>query len=56
MYTIKGFLDEHGTSATLSSAKDWTEAQEKAAELRKQGLIIEIWHEDGMKVEEPEKD
>ena len=54
MYTIKGLLDKDGHSAVLASAKDWNEAREKAAELRKQGLSVEIWHTDGMKVEEPE--
>ena len=54
MYTIKGLLDKDGVSAILGNAKDWQEAREKAAELRKQGMQVEIWHTDGMKVPEPE--
>jgi hypothetical protein len=48
-------MDEHGQSAILASAKDWNEARTKVAELRKQGLKVEIWHENGVKVDEPEE-
>jgi hypothetical protein len=54
MYTLKGFVDAGGNAAVLGSAKDWAEAREKAAEMRKQGLVVEIWHMDGMKVDEPD--
>ena len=54
MYTIKGLIVEDGSAAILASAKDWHEAREKAAEFRKQGLEAEIWHENGVKVPEPE--
>lgn len=56
MYTIKGLLDKEGSAAVLSSGKDWYEAREKAAEFRKQGLEVEIWHMNGVKVDEPEID
>lgn len=56
MYTIKGLLDKDGQAAVLASGKDWNEAREKAAEFRKQGLVVEIWHENGVKVPEPEVD
>ena len=56
MYTNKGFLDKDGHAAVLASGKDWQEAREKAAEFRKQGLVVEIWHENGIKVPEPEID
>ena len=54
MYTIKGFLDKDGQVAVLASGKDWNEAREKAAEMRQRGLVVEIWHENGVKVPEPE--
>ena len=56
MFTIKGLLDEAGSAAILASAKDWPEAREKAAKFRKQGLGVEIWHTNGVKVQEPEID
>lgn len=56
MYTIKGLLDKEGKAAVLASGKDWTEAREKAESFRKQGLEVEIWHENGVKVLEPEND
>ena len=56
MYTIKGLLDKDGQAAVLASGKDWNETREKAAEMRKQGLGVEIWHENGVKVPEPEVD
>ena len=56
MYTIKGLLDKDGQVAVLASGKDWNEAREKAAEMRKPGLVVEIWHENGVKVLEPEVD
>ena len=56
MYTIKGLLDKDGHAAILASGKDWQEAREKAAEFRKQGLGVEIWHMNGVKVQEPEID
>jgi hypothetical protein len=56
MYTIKGLLDKDGQAAVLASGEDWYEAREKAAEMRKQGLVVEIWHENGVKVPEPEVD
>lgn len=56
MYTIKGLLDKDGRSAVLANGKDWHEAREKAADMRKQGLVVEIWHENGVKVPEPEVD
>jgi hypothetical protein len=54
MYTIKGLLDKDGKSSVLGAAKDWAEAREKAAAMRKEGMSVEIWHENGVKVEEPE--
>jgi hypothetical protein len=54
MYTIKGLMDAEGQSAILATAKDWNEALAKATEFRKQGMQVEIWHQDGMKVDEPE--
>ena len=54
MYTIKGLLDKDGQAADLASGKDWNEAREKAAEMRQRGLVVEIWHENGVKVPEPE--
>ncbi len=56
MYTIKGLLDKEGQAAVLAYSKDWNDAREKPAILRKQGLIVEIWHENGVKVSEPEID
>ena len=56
MYTIKGLLDKDGQASILASGKDWNEAREKAAEFRKQGFVVEIWHENGVKVQEPEVD
>jgi hypothetical protein len=56
MYTIKGLLDKDGSAAVLASGKDWHEAREKAAQFRAQGLEVEIWHMDGVKVDEPEID
>ena len=56
MYTVRGLLDERGKSSVLANAKDWGEAREKAAVLRKQGLKVEIWHQDGKKIDEPESD
>ena len=56
MYTIKGLLDESGHAALLANAKNWAEAREKAAEMRGRGLVVEIWHENGVKVLEPESD
>lgn len=56
MYTVRGLLDEHGKSSVLANAVDWGEAREKAADLRKQGLKVEIWHQDGKKIDEPEGD
>lgn len=56
MYTIKGLLDESGHAAVLANAQNWNEAREKAAEMRGRGLTVEIWHENGVKVPEPESD
>ena len=56
MYTIKGLLDKDGQSAVLANGRDWNEARQKAQEMRKQGLVVEIWHENGVKVSEPESD
>lgn len=56
MYTIKGLLDKDGHAAILASCKDWREAKEKAATFRKEGLEVEIWHSNGVKVVEPEID
>ena len=56
MYTIKGLLDESGHAALLANAQNWAEAREKAAEMRGRGLVVEIWHENGVKVPEPESD
>jgi hypothetical protein len=56
MYTIKGLLDKDGQAAVLASGKDWNEAREKATVFRKQGLVAEIWHENGVEVPEPEVD
>ena len=54
MYTIKGFLVEDGSAAMLASAKDWDEALEKAAQFRKQAVVVEIWNDNGIKFTEPE--
>ena len=54
MYTIKGLLDGSGQNSVLANAKDWAQAREKAAEMRGRGLVVEIWHENGVKVDEPE--
>ncbi len=54
MYTVKGLLDKDGKAAVLVSGKDWHIAREKAAKFRDQGLEVEIWHENGVKVAEPE--
>ena len=56
MYTIRGLVDEAGSASIWASAKDWSEAREKAAEFRKQGLVVEIWHTNGVKADEPEID
>jgi hypothetical protein len=56
MYTIKGLLDESGQSSVLANAQNWAEARAKAAEMRGRGLVVEIWHENGVKVPEPESD
>jgi hypothetical protein len=56
MYTIKGLLVEDGSAAVLASGKDWDEACKKAAEFRKRGLEVEIWHSDGTKVRDREGD
>ena len=54
MYTIKGLIVEDGSAAMLASGKDWHEALEKAAEFRKHGYEVEIWHMNGVKVPELE--
>ena len=56
MYTVRGLLDERGKGSVLANAKDWSEAREKAAALRKNGLRVEIWHQDGKRIDEPEDD
>ena len=56
MYTIKGLLDKDGHAAILATGKDCNEARAKSAELRKQGLVVEIWHDNGVRVPEPEID
>ena len=56
MYTIKGLLAEDGSASVLASREDWDKARQKAAEFRKQGLEVEIWHSDGTKVLESEMD
>ena len=49
-------MDEQGQSSVLASATDWNEAREKASKFRKQGMKVEIWHNDGKKIPEPEID
>ena len=56
MYTVRGLLDEQGKTSVLANAQDWNEARQKAAEFRKQGMKVEIWHQDGKKIDEPEVD
>ena len=55
-FAVVGASHNQGQAAVLASGKDWNEAREKAAVLRKQGLIVEIWHENGVMVPEPEID
>ena len=43
MYTIRGLLDERGSSSILASAKDWEEAKMKARDFRNKGNTVEIW-------------
>jgi hypothetical protein len=54
MYTVKGFLDSKGGGAVLLNAEDWKSAREKAKELRAQGMTVEIVHNDGNVIAEPE--
>lgn len=56
MYTVRGLMDEQGQSSALANAEDWNEAREKASIFRKQGMKVEIWHQDGKKIPEPEID
>ena len=56
IYTVRGLMDEQGQSSVLASATDWNEAREKASKFRKQGMKVEIWHNDGKKIPEPEID
>lgn len=56
MYTVRGLIDAQGQSSVLANATDWNEAREKASEFRKQGMKVEIWHQDGKKIHEPEID
>lgn len=56
MYTVRGLMDARGQSSVLANAEDWNAAREKAAEFRKQGMKVEIWHQDGKKIPEPEVD
>ena len=56
MYTVKGLLDAHGHSAILETGKDWNDALEKAEHMRKQGLNVEIFDANGVKVAKPWND
>lgn len=53
-FIVIGLLDKSGQAAVLASGKNWHEARANAATLRKQGLAVEIWREDGVKVPELE--
>ena len=54
MYTVKGFLDSKGAGAVLFNAEDWNSAREKDRQLRTQGMTVEIVHNDGNVIAEPE--
>ena len=53
MYTVKGLLDKDGQSAILETGKDWDDTLEKAEHLRKQGLDVELFDANGMKLAKP---
>jgi hypothetical protein len=56
MYTVEGIYASDTNADVVENAADWRKAWEKATELRKKGLRVEIWHMEGLKVELPDAD